>query len=286
MTPPPKTVDHELKLGRARKHFEELKVEIGKWLAGDHYTVRSEREADGRTLFLATAEQPPPNPISLLIGDCLHNLRSSLDLLAYALAVSYTVPLPLEIAESSEFPIFGDEDRHGNPGMGAAAFKRVDGKGAPVPGSGLFKIRGIDPKAQAIIEGLQPYHRGNAFRAHPLWTLHELDNVNKHRLLHTGLAWSGGIGINTAKSVNFSIEPGILNSYGGVIETDTPIARIPLGPADRSRAMQVDVQPQVADIAFAKGSAGMQDISVIKTLSDIHNYVVSDVLLPLAPFLS
>src|SRR6266498_3307458 len=104
MTDVPKTFDHELKLQRARKHFEELKIEIGNWLGRKHYTVREERDTDGWTTFFATAEQPPVDPISLLVGDCLHNLRSALDLLAYALAQRYTVPLPQEVAESSEFP--------------------------------------------------------------------------------------------------------------------------------------------------------------------------------------
>jgi hypothetical protein len=56
---------------------------------------------------LATAEQPPTDPISLLIGDALHNMRSALDALAYALAVAFTQPLPEEVADSSEFPSSG-----------------------------------------------------------------------------------------------------------------------------------------------------------------------------------
>ena len=44
------------------------------------------------------------------------------------------------------------------------------------------------PAAQAIIEGLQPHHRQYGFFVtHPLWLLHGLSNVDKHRALHVAL---------------------------------------------------------------------------------------------------
>src|SRR5581483_7814217 len=41
------------------------------------------------------------------------------------------------------------------------------------------KVQGIDPGAVRLIESLQPYNGGND----ALWTLAELDNFDKHRLL-------------------------------------------------------------------------------------------------------
>ena len=226
--------DHELKLGRARKHLQDLNGVVGPWIEQKHYRVRYEYEPDrawagpippakhelprgGSRMYLGgavtlpglppfdatdavfgqgvltayvTAEQPPTDPISLLIGDAMHNLRSALDVLAFSLAAAHTKPLPKEIADRSEFPIFGNEN-----GDGRDLFHRVNKKtGRPAFGSGLIKIDGWHPGAQAAVERLQPYKRGNEFRSDPLWLLHELDRISKHRLLHVGIAASAGTG--------------------------------------------------------------------------------------------
>ncbi len=124
MTLIPKPFDHELKLRRAQEHLENLNREIRAWLNGNHYSVRHEydlnaisdmvpsaelgsvyrldgsvfppgqpqvpveraRFGQGMYIAYATAERPTSDPLSLLIGDALHNLRSALDALAYALA--------------------------------------------------------------------------------------------------------------------------------------------------------------------------------------------------------
>jgi hypothetical protein len=98
-------------------------------------------------------------------------MRSGLDHLAYALAAAHTVPLPADFAEESEFPIFGDRDRQGRLGTGVSRFANTG------RGGGLHKIRGVDPRAQAIIEGSQPHQRGQDFASDPLWKLHELSRT-------------------------------------------------------------------------------------------------------------
>jgi len=49
------------------------------------------------------------------------------------------------------------------------------------------KVGGIAPVARTIVEGLQPYRRGQNFASHPLWVLHELSRIDKHRLPHVVL---------------------------------------------------------------------------------------------------
>ena len=62
----------------------------------------------------------------------------------------------------------------------------------PIRGSGLDKIQGVtDLDARAVIRNLQPYKAPEPHR-HPLWILHELDRVDKHRALHPVLAWPYG----------------------------------------------------------------------------------------------
>jgi hypothetical protein len=93
-----------------------------------------------------------------------------------------------ELANSSEFPIFGNEVKNGTGSVGSAMFHRRQNDGQPAFGSSLFNIRGWHPDAQTEIEKLRPCHRGSAFRDDPLWILHELDRVDKHRLLHKTIA--------------------------------------------------------------------------------------------------
>ena len=167
------------------------------------------------TAYATITKQPPKNPISLLIGDALHNMRSALDTLAYALASAFTKPLSEDIANRSDF-IFGDEDRKGNVGVGSALFH-----------AGAAKIEGWHPDAQTAVEGLQPYQRGKSFRTDPLWTLHDLDRINKHRLLHITVAQSTGTlwQINGFRNV-CAMGPGLIDTFPERVQTDTPISRI------------------------------------------------------------
>jgi hypothetical protein len=206
------TFSHELKFRRAFRHLKDVDDLTRGWVKGDHHTTRQETDPkDGRLVVYATAEQPPEVPLSLDIGEFLHNMRSGLDSLAYSLAATNTVPLPDGVAESSEFPIFGNEDRQGHTGVGSSQFHRVTRSGEPVRGSGLYKIRGWAPSAQAVVERLQPYHRGT----HTRGILHELDRVNKHRLLHTTVAHGTGFTLDPQRCRNLRIGPGVIESLGG-----------------------------------------------------------------------
>jgi hypothetical protein len=278
-------IGHELKFQRAFRHLKDIDAFTKGWVDGDHHTTRQEPDPnDGRIVVYATAEQPGEDPLSLDVGEFLHNMRSGLDNLAFNLAGSFTDPLPQDITESSEFPIFGDRDRQGNLGTGSTRFNRVDGNGNPTRGSGLYKIRGWAPGAQAAVEGLQPYHRGNAYESDPLWVLHELDNINKHRLLHTAFANGTGFTLDPARCRNLTIGPGQIESLGGAITTDTPIARVPAHPADPQFEMHMEVQPAL-DVAFAQGTPIVEYESVYKTLRDIYLHVVGTAVPLLNPYL-
>jgi hypothetical protein len=308
--------DHELKLGRAFQHVQDLERVIQSWRDGNNYTVRYEIDLDARwseetvdtsvdaarnmlagPVFIpgqgpgtlpddvpwgqgvltayTSAQQPPTDPISLIIGDALHNMRSGLDTLAYALASAFTKPLPEEIASRSEFPIFGDEDRKGNAGAGSTLFQ-----------GGLPKIKGWDPSAQTVIEGLQPYQRGNAFRSDPLWILHELDRFSKHRLLHPTVASFHGTkwAISAFRNIR-AIGPGVIDTYGGTIETETPISRIfGVHPIDPAADMHVEINPAL-DIAFSASAPAAAADPVLTTLGDIYTHIRDEVLPRLTSFL-
>jgi hypothetical protein len=111
--------------------------------------------------------KPPLIRWSALAGDCLYDLRSALDQLAYALAVAHTGdPLPKKIADKSAFPLFVRKPKN------MSTLNR--------------RIAGIDPDAQAIIKKLQPYIRRDRSRESnirlALGYLDSLCNYDKHRL--------------------------------------------------------------------------------------------------------
>lgn len=174
-----------LKLERAREHLHAADVEARSWVHDEPYKFIDEADPD-----------PPPEPLgdgfvarrlriysytnvsrrfSVIVGDCLFNLRSALDHLALALAKKHTPKITAKQISSSEFPIMES----------AAMFKRHKER----------KIGCMASAAQAIIETLQPYNLAIQFadklpknvtidfREHPLWKLHDLNRIDKHREL-------------------------------------------------------------------------------------------------------
>jgi hypothetical protein len=277
--PDPASLDHRLKFRRAFDHLQQFKGAEDTWVQGDSHTVRSEHDPKTRdmTFYATVTKQPGREPFSVQIGDFLHNLRSCLDLLAYELAVSYTKPLPKEIAEKSEFPIFGDVDGKGRTGTGTTRFRD----------NGCTKIQGWDPAAQTIVEELQPYKRGNVYADDPLWVLHELDRINKHRLLHAVAAGNVGIGMRVEPGITNAIfGPGVVESMGSLVDTDTPVARFPnVRASDPSREVHMEITPALC-VAFADTTPCVASEPVYKTLTDLYFYVGSTVFDALEPFLN
>jgi hypothetical protein len=156
--------DAVIKLERAFQDLEILETMLTDWLAGEDARVRHKRDGDEGDMVARVHIGPRPPDLGVTLGQCLHHARSSLDNLAYALTVAHSGDNFTDAMQaSSEFPIFWERP------MTAQERQR--------------KIGGIHPEAQRIIESLQPHHVADYTR-HPLWQVHELDRINKHRALH------------------------------------------------------------------------------------------------------
>ncbi len=284
--------DHGLKLARSLRYLQDLEGEFRGYVAEADKTIEHERHPQIPTQMVTwiTADPPARDPFSLLVGDCLQCLRTALDQLAFELATAFTVPLPDEIEKASEFPIFGDEK-----GDGSARFNRTRSKGPkaglPAPGSGLAKTEGMDPQAQSIIEGLQPYHRGQAYTTDPLWRIHELNRIDKHRLLHSTATNQSGTGVRVpsvwGRAFQAGMTPsGVIEAKSGEIHGRTEVAGwpwpvevpLPANPAD------IGWGPTL-QLTFEKSVPLVGGQAVIPTLGALYNYVVTDVLTPLVGFL-
>lgn len=126
-------------------------------------------------------EQPPLEParVPLLVGEVLQDLRSSLDHLVGQLEQANG----LRRDSGFEYPIFWDRARF---------VKKVS-----------TKILGVSAAAVAVIERSQPYHRpAPAYKDHPLWILHDLNNADKHRVL---IPTTSAL---TVDNLNINIAPG------------------------------------------------------------------------------
>jgi hypothetical protein len=220
-------------------------------------------------VFAAPTRQPPPYPISVLIGDVLHNLRSALDHLAYALACAYTKPLPQEMANSSEFPIFRDE----------AVFRERSRSGAPTKRSGLHKIRAWHPEAQALVERHQPYHAEQGGALHPLLLVHDLDRISKHRLIHTALAFGSGTTWDPGANQNLlAIGPGLIRVFHQPLQGDTPVAEFwGIHPIIASEEVEMDLHPAV-DVALDTGGGTGDHAPVARMLNQVYKAIRDDIV--------
>jgi len=153
------------KLDRAQHHFIDLHERIKAALSPEKdrkgattYEVNSE----GHTVIKLSKAEPLDSALPLIVGDCVHNLRSALDHLVYQLAILNGAGS--DAASKTAFPIY----------LKSKAFKNVvDDKVAPF----------ISSAALAEIEALQPYNTSDPPEFDPLWRLSQLDNIDKHRLL-------------------------------------------------------------------------------------------------------
>jgi len=170
-----------LKVSSAREHLDVLRSEVGDYLGVNGgtkpYMVRVKQKAEGAAaerlrelrpdvvswwLIEFDIRVPPPLRLSAIAGDCVANLRSALDYVAWSLAGRYAArplqPPPLG-QDKIYFPIFSDPKRL------ADALRNIANYG--VPSAALDEIERVQP---------------NQREYESLADLHVLANVDKHRL--------------------------------------------------------------------------------------------------------
>jgi hypothetical protein len=225
------------KLLRADEHLGELRVHHERFVSERNpYRMLREFDAErGYHIWRAKIEEAPPlEKWASLAGECVHALRGALDHTAYEL-----VRINRPNADYSEFPIFKDKDLWIKNGPG--------------------KLPGVDRKVLAQAKWLQPYRRAQRFD--PLWIIHFLDVIDKHRRLNL-------VSPLMRRAIFDSVpEDGITDAVvlAGRFIDGTPIARFKTKP---------DVQVKthfVFDIAFGEGEL-RQGEPVMETLNGLCAY--------------
>jgi hypothetical protein len=154
--------DARLKVVRAQEHLKALKSNIRDYLDTHPYEITVHKHGEGPPYPYPLVNREPPPEIALLIGDCLSNVRPPLDYIVWQLAVRYFDP-PIVPDEDLwvSFPIYRDK-------ADAGFVNKIN----------RFTNRKMPADAIAEIKAVQPDDR----RYEPLWWLHQLVNMDKHRL--------------------------------------------------------------------------------------------------------
>jgi len=152
-------VGARLKIIWAYHHLKLLNTEVDLALKSQPNAVVGQIEPEtGDKVYRAQMTSQPPREWGLILGDCVHNLRSALDHMVWDL-----VQLNGQTPDSNtEFPIYWDRAKYS------------------LKGEADRKLRGVSTQAVDLIEQAQPYHAGQP-QGHPLWILRELDVRDKHR---------------------------------------------------------------------------------------------------------
>lgn len=162
----PELASVRAKIDRAEHHLKDIDEFLKLLINSDSNANRPvifEHESNGNVLVVKLTECQPIDPtLPLMIGDCLHNLRSALDHLVYQLAIKNATSS--KAAAKTFFPIY----------LTKATFdERVKKEVKPF----------ISDVALAEIEKCQPYTAYDVADEADIWILSQLDIIDKHRLL-------------------------------------------------------------------------------------------------------
>ncbi len=185
-----------IKVERAKHHFRDLQARHERFRQDYPYEAIPYDEPDtGDLVYKAEIPNKPPRWWGGIVGDCVHNLRSSLDLL-----VCEMVRAKGKIVTPHHGFLISTK--------GANAFK-----------SGVMgKIQGVPKRAVKLIKKAKPYKGAD----NPFWRLHNLDVADKHSLLvPIGMTLHRITTTITSAHLNqfFAANPGVTEVTGDVVFT-------------------------------------------------------------------
>ncbi len=146
-----------VRIERARTHLADFDMQARPVIAACKLT-RAHDEDSSEYVFRISQVPPVPPVLSAIIGDAVHNLRVSLDYLAWQLVTATGTMLP---NWATSFPLRKQPD--------------ANSTGAVLP-----DIKpGVSNPVRALLDEIQPYQRTPPTN-HDLETLRALDNNDKH----------------------------------------------------------------------------------------------------------
>lgn len=158
MLTPPELYTSAHKLRRANEHLDAIERFVAKFMASEPYTLERLVDRDrGLQALRIVPRLEVPRELSIVVAECAHQLRSTLDHIVCQLAQLEGIKCRNPLG----FPILAERLNR-------------------VPNS----ISRLSEPVRDVILELQPYRRSpDAPREDPLFVIHELDRVNKHQVV-------------------------------------------------------------------------------------------------------
>lgn len=155
----------EDRICRAEENIEALKPLLRTYYETQAHRLTGHFNPATKQVSFHSNVGAPPERFFTLLGDILHELRSSLDQTAWIL-VEHAGNQP---NENTKWPILSVAPMapQSGPNRGVAPAPHVAG--------------GVSASATSIIENSQPYKKAPYEALHPLWALERLNIVDKHR---------------------------------------------------------------------------------------------------------
>lgn len=256
-------MSYEAKLKWAQVHLETLYASVDEFIRQKPYKFTDDYDANTREYRVRVERTKDfPSEWPLWLGDALYNLRSSLDHIVYAIARKADSSID---HTSVEFPIVrtfddfeGNKARNIQVAKGVRALMRV-----PIPVAAMDAIRDLQP--------YQGRYGDDGSHTHPLWRLHHLNRVDKHRhfLLHGTRALS--MSVSNPPHLNITeFGIGVPFVEGAVVFRAT---------VDSAFDGKPDVRPHFRPtIALAEKGLG-ENLFIRDTLDEIHDHI-RDVVIP------
>lgn len=239
-----------LKLERASKHLGDLKALADPFIADDPFDSRYTTEPgdNGATVyrvFAVVRNQPPADEWAPIIGDAVHNLRSALDHVVWAIADE------AERYDRAQYPIYSHEGAYNT--------------NAP------RLLAGVSARRSELIRGTQPFRwpRLETREWHPLNVLQRLDNDDKHRTLHTLATFSRyrWVGLANAQTTDTLLLP----EHTALVD-GAEVWRFEATPEDPMTPMVVEPK-----LEFEIGITGTFN-AMLPTLASLALHIQTDVM--------
>jgi hypothetical protein len=178
------------KFNRAKYHFDKLRSEIKTFRGSDpqpHSSLGKFETEKWEWVERFQVIEEPPLRHGVILGDCLHNLRSCLDHIMWQVALlDGGTP-----DDSTQFPIASKSEEQ-------------------FEGMANRRIPGLSPNHRAMVKAAQPYRAGDRAHLHPLHVLGTLSNIDKHQIVHPTYSF-------------MAVEPG--STLDSLIENAPPFIR-------------------------------------------------------------
>jgi hypothetical protein len=210
------------------------------------------------TKYLFTIEGVPDYPSAewgVVVGDAVHCLRSALDQLAYGLAAAPS--------RATQFPV--------------CRSRRDWVTKAPA------MCWSIPPAYVAVLDAVQPYHRGDKANVHPVAVINALSNLDKHESIPATALVPANTEWDVTKTDGIATWTPLHFFEGRALEPGAVIAESNIVPDNSGIEPKMNVELfTLFDIGFGtiKRAPSITHKPVIKTFNDLLGpFVIEDVLL-------